>query len=86
MNLNALVPIFDCTKHLRGPIKKTFKPEEILTQRTADKVDPMFDGEIPEGALVAVHSTVTVYKNTKANNKALSFNLCAVQVLAVPTF
>ena len=76
--------MFDCTKHVCSSIKKTFKPKEVFTQHTANKVDPMFIGEL-KGMLVAAHSTVTVYKDTKVNNKALSFDLCMMHNPVVPT-
>ena len=80
------VPIFDCTKHfLRddSSSSQTFDPEEILTQRA--NVDPSFNREIPQGAFVAVHCTASLYNSAKANKaKFLSFNLVAVQVIALP--
>ena len=60
--------------------------EDVLTQRDTSKVDPTYDREVPKGTFVVVHSTISVYNNSKAKNKAFSFNLCALQVLAVPTF
>ena len=80
------VPVFDCTKHfLRGvpDVPKKFNAMDILTQRA--HVDPSYNREIPQGALVAIHCTASVYSNAKANKaKFLSFNLGAGQVLALP--
>lgn len=56
--------------------------EEVLTQRA--RVDPNYKNEIPQGSLVAVHSTVSVYNNVRLKAKFMSFNLLAVQILAVP--
>lgn len=74
------VPVFDSSKHLSGNSK--FKPEEVLTQRL--RVDPLWHDEIPYGSFVAVHSTVTVYENKKIKSNSISFNLLAVQILALP--
>ena len=61
--------------------KKKFSADDLLTQRA--KVDPSYNRDVPQGSFVAVHSTVSVYTNQKANKtKFLSFNLMAVQILA----
>ena len=78
---STVVPVFDSSKHLRGTEK--FKPEDVLTQRW--DVDPIWRGEIPTGAFVAVHSTVSTYNDKRTGGDAISFNLCAIQVLAPPT-
>ena len=82
--IRFIVPVFDCTKHLRGNISKRFSPEDVITQRAA--VDPSWNRELPEGAFVCMHSTVTVYTNARTKAKSLSFNLLAVEILALPKF
>ena len=79
------MPVFNCTDHFKFKNEGTrLKPEEVLTQRA--KVDPFYNSEIPVGALVAVHSTISTYNKVNRPNKSkwLSFNLIAVQLLALP--
>ena len=82
----ALVPVFNSTKHFRGNDaelrKEKFVPEDVLTQRS--RVDPSWNKEIPIGSLVAVHGTMTTYKSAKVTSKMVSFNLSAIQIIALP--
>ncbi|VDC01716.1 unnamed protein product [Peniophora sp. CBMAI 1063] len=74
------IPVFDSRNHLYST--DTVDPEEVLTQR--GRVDPLWNKEIPVGAFVAVHSTVNLYYHQKQKTKAVSFNLSAIQILALP--
>lgn len=66
-----------------GSSKPKPKVEDVLTQR--GKVDPFYTREIPQGALVAVHSTASLYTSARGQkSKFLSFNLLAVQIIALP--
>lgn len=86
---NFIVPVFNSTAHFvvdpdaEGPSKPRSKAEDVLTQRA--KVDPSYTREIPQGSLVAVHSTASLYTSSRGQkSKFLSFNLLAVQILALP--
>ena len=79
-NTAILVPVFDSTDHIRSDVD--FAPEDILTQ--SERVDRLWNKEVPTGSFVAVHSTVSTYFHQKQKSKAISFNLLAVQVLAIP--
>lgn len=56
----------------------------MLTQRST--VDPSWNQEIPAGSLVAVHTTISLYTSNRGpkNVKVVSFNLLAVQIIALP--
>ena len=76
------VPVFNSTAHfLMENAADKLKAEEVITQRA--KVDPTYNAEIPVGSLVAVHSTVSSWGKPPAK-KSASFNLLAVQILALP--
>ena len=80
-----LVPVFNSAAHFKEDVVPSGRltAEEVLTQRA--KVDTLYNSEIPAGSLVAVHSTISLYSNLRANKaKFLSFNLLAIQILAFP--
>ena len=64
--------------------RERFVPEDVLTQRV--RADPSWNAEIPQGSFVCVHSTVSVYNNKTQKAKVMSFNLSAVQIIAMPKF
>lgn len=80
------MPVFNSTAHFKTacPPGERLKAEDVLTQRMT--ADPSYNHEIPAGSLVAVHSTVSLYTNTRGpkNTKMVSFNLIAIQILAMP--
>ena len=82
------VPVYNSSAHfLIDPPEEhalnRLNAEEVLTQRA--KVDPTYNSEIPEGSLVAIHSTVSTYTAMRPPKvKTVSFNLLAVQILAFP--
>ena len=79
------VPVFNSAAHFKTDAPETgrLKAEEVVTQRA--KVDPTYNSEIPEGSLVAIHSTVSTYTAMRPPKvKTVSFNLLAVQILAFP--
>lgn len=81
------MPVFNSQVHFldeEGPVRvmRRLRPEEVLTQR--GRADPNYNSEIPQGSLVAVHSTVSVYMNTRLKVNFMSFNLLAAQILAIP--
>ncbi|KZV61311.1 hypothetical protein PENSPDRAFT_671095 [Peniophora sp. CONT] len=80
------VPVFNCSRHFRGDPKtlrgQQFSSEEILTQRVHP--NRLWNYEIPQGSFVCVHSTVSIYNNRVAKTKVMSFNLSAVNILALP--
>lgn len=79
------VPVFNCTDHFKqgSDVATRSQAVDIVTQRA--KTDASYNGEIPQGSFVAVHSTVSFYtQRTGQKSKAVSFNLLAVQILALP--
>ena len=90
MLIYMLVPVWNSTAHFR----QNFSPEEkfsvqkVLSQTGAGwKQDPMWLGEVKQGSLVAVHSTVSYYKPRKegsGESRVMSFNLLAIQILVMP--
>lgn len=81
------VPVFNSTAHFLlttdGNAHLKLKVEDVLTQRK--KADPFYTREIPQGSLVVVHSTASLYTSAKGQKaKFLSFNLLAVQIIAMP--
>ena len=78
--MRFIVPIFDSTARIRST--EGFAAGDILTQ--TGRVDPLWNKEVPTGSFVAIHSTVTTYFHQKQKSKAISFNLSAVQLLALP--
>ena len=88
------MPVYNCTAHFReqpkisnksaksAKVAKPYNEEAILTQ--SGTPDPRYRKEIPQGAYVCVHSTATVFTSTTTSLKTLSFNLLAVQILALP--
>ena len=82
------VPVYNSSAHfLIDPPEEhalnRLNAEEVLTQRA--KVDPSWNREIPQGSLVAVPSTVTLYSSNKGmKGKLISFNLLADPIIALP--
>ncbi|KZV58970.1 hypothetical protein PENSPDRAFT_695580 [Peniophora sp. CONT] len=75
------IPVFDSTRHLTGT--EAFNPHEILTQRA--NVDPLWNREIPADSFVVVHGSATTFFSQRSKTKNISFNLSAVQLLALPS-
>ena len=80
---NSIVPVFNSTANFREDCTPgtRLKAEDVLSQRA--KADPSYNAEIPQGSLVAVHSTVSVYTG-RGGKKFISFNLLAAQIIALP--
>lgn len=80
------MPIFNSTAHFLADMEEggpdKLSAEDVLTQRK--RPDPFYNREIPAGSLVAVHSTVSLYTPKGQKVKAVSYNLLAVQIIALP--
>lgn len=82
------VPVFNSSANFMinpeaGRTEARLKAEEVLAQRI--RPDPYYNSEIPQGSLVAMHSTISLYTSVRGpKTKIMSFNLLAVQIIAVP--
>ncbi|VDB96862.1 unnamed protein product [Peniophora sp. CBMAI 1063] len=79
------IPVFNSTENFlkSNENERMLTAKEVLTQTR--KPDTRWNREIPQGSLVAVHSTVSLYTSNKgAKAKYISFNLLGAQIIAMP--